>query len=65
MRFTGFNLKLVEYGLECALTDTQNMIATAPAQEVGSDLYNAYFRRAAQLEKLLNKVDEALYRENQ
>lgn len=65
MKFTGTNLKLVEYGLQCALEETNNMIVTAPEEAEGSVELREYRRREALLLKLLANVDLALFREAQ
>jgi hypothetical protein len=60
MRFTGHNLRWVQYGLDLALDEIHNRIATCPdVNEYAVDIA-AYERQAEQIRRLLNKVNAVL-----
>lgn len=65
MRFTGTNLKYVEWGLQHLLVHLNNEIVTCPEPgQFQAELKDLQAQKA-DVDKLLAKVDHALYKEAQ
>lgn len=67
MQFTGRNLHLVRRGIDYALAEVHNMIATCPdpQREDFAEALEEYEKEQAELEKLLARIDRAIALEEQ
>lgn len=64
MRITGRNLKLVAYGLQCAVWETRNFIATCPEPEFYAKDLEQSQRELEALHALLAKVQSSISKES-